>query len=78
MPPGHPSILLKSNLFNIAAVSVKRSVLSQSTKPQIALAMNFLSTALLTVRFETFSTLQTFHKWCDFVIGKEECNSCDG
>ena len=23
MPPGHPTILLKSNLFNIAAVSVK-------------------------------------------------------
>ena len=26
MPPGHPIILLKSNLFNMAAVSVKRSI----------------------------------------------------
>ena len=26
MPPGHPIILLKSNLFNIAAVSVKMSI----------------------------------------------------
>ena len=26
MPPGHPIILLISNLFNIAAVSVKRSI----------------------------------------------------
>ena len=26
MPPGHPTILLKSNSFNMAAVSVKRSV----------------------------------------------------
>ena len=27
MPPGHPIILLKSNLFSMAAVSVKRSIL---------------------------------------------------
>ena len=26
MPPGHPIIILKSNLFNMAAVSVKRSI----------------------------------------------------
>ena len=26
MPPGHPIILLESNLFNMAAVSVKRSI----------------------------------------------------
>ena len=26
MPPGHPIILLKSNSFNMAAVSVKRSI----------------------------------------------------
>ena len=26
MPPGHPIILLKSNCFNMAAVSVKRSI----------------------------------------------------
>ena len=26
MPPGHPIILLKSNLFNMAAVSAKRSI----------------------------------------------------
>ena len=26
MPPGYPIILLKSNLFNMAAVSVKRSI----------------------------------------------------
>ena len=26
MPPGHPIILLKSNYFNMAAVSVKRSI----------------------------------------------------
>ena len=26
MPPGHPIILLKSNLFNMVAVSVKRSI----------------------------------------------------
>ena len=26
MPPGHPIILLKSNKFNMAAVSVKRSI----------------------------------------------------
>ena len=26
MPPGHPIILLKSNQFNMAAVSVKRSI----------------------------------------------------
>ena len=26
MPHGHPIILLKSNLFNMAAVSVKRSI----------------------------------------------------
>ena len=26
MPPGHPIILLKSNKFNMAAESVKRSV----------------------------------------------------
>ena len=26
MPPGHPIILLKPNLFNMAAVSVKRSI----------------------------------------------------
>ena len=26
MPPGHPIILLKSNWFNMAAVSVKRSI----------------------------------------------------
>ena len=26
MPPGHPIIPLKSNLFNVAAVSVKRSI----------------------------------------------------
>ena len=28
MPPGHPIILLKSNLFKMAAVSVKRSILA--------------------------------------------------
>ena len=28
VPPGHPIILLKSNKFNMAAVSVKRSILS--------------------------------------------------
>ena len=27
MPPGHPIILLNSNIFNVAAVSVKRSIL---------------------------------------------------
>ena len=27
VPPGHPIILLKSNKFNMAAVSVKRSIL---------------------------------------------------
>ena len=27
-PPGHPIILLKSTLFNMAAVSVKRSILA--------------------------------------------------
>ena len=26
VPPGHPIILLKSNLFNMAAVSVKRCI----------------------------------------------------
>ena len=26
VPPGHPIILLKSNKFNMAAVSVKRSI----------------------------------------------------
>ena len=26
MPPGHPIILLKSNYFNMAAVSIKRSI----------------------------------------------------
>ena len=26
MPPGHPIELLKSKLFNVAAVSVKRSI----------------------------------------------------
>ena len=26
MPPGHPIILLKSNQFNMAVVSVKRSI----------------------------------------------------
>ena len=26
MPPGHPIIVLKSNNFNMAAVSVKRSI----------------------------------------------------
>ena len=28
MPPGHPIILLKSNEFNMAAVSVKRSIVA--------------------------------------------------
>ena len=28
MTPGHPIILLKSNLFKMAAVSVKRSILA--------------------------------------------------
>ena len=28
MPPGHPIILLKSNKFNMAAISVKRSIIS--------------------------------------------------
>ena len=31
MPPGHPIILLKSNLFNMAAVSVKMSIRSVIT-----------------------------------------------
>ena len=31
MPPGHPIILLKSNLFNMAAVSVKRSIVYQGS-----------------------------------------------
>ena len=26
VPPGHPIILLKSNIFNMAAVSVQRSI----------------------------------------------------
>ena len=30
MPPGHPIILLKSNSFNIAAVSVKRSIIDMA------------------------------------------------
>ena len=28
MPPGHPIILLKSNEFNMAALSVKRSIVA--------------------------------------------------
>ena len=32
MPPGHPIILLKSNQFNMAAVSVKRSIKVASAK----------------------------------------------
>ena len=29
MPPGHPIILLKSDKFNMAAVSVKRSIITK-------------------------------------------------
>ena len=31
VPPGHPIILLKSNKFNMAAVSVKRSIGEHNT-----------------------------------------------
>ena len=32
MPPGHPIIILKSNYFNMAAVSVKRSIVLDSSR----------------------------------------------
>ena len=31
MPPGHPIILLNSNIFNVVAVSVKRCIKQSST-----------------------------------------------
>ena len=33
MPPGHPIILLKSNEFNMAALSVKRSIVALILQP---------------------------------------------
>ena len=36
MTPGHPTILLKSNKFNMAAVSVKRSIVLEYTHEAIS------------------------------------------
>ena len=39
VPPGHPIILLKSNKFNMAAVSVERSITLYMIKDRIRLQL---------------------------------------
>ena len=35
MPPGHPILLIKSNNFKVAAVSVKRSIDTNTLRPEL-------------------------------------------
>ena len=44
-PPGHPIILLKSNLFNMVAVSVKRAIAERQIYLILEIGVFFLCVA---------------------------------
>ena len=82
MPPEHPIILLKSNLFNMAAVSVKRSIkysclFSIQRVPWIAIkaicaSVWFLPGLLNHLFGNTRSSSCPGHTWIHVIVGRQQ------
>ena len=57
MPPGHPIMLVKSNYFNMAAVSVKRSIVLVETNTDLVRKIVSFFVYLFTKLVSLFASL---------------------